>query len=97
MSGLSLRARGAIAGSAAVLLAVVAVGYTVRAHPGPAVTTSSTAEAGTTPDAGPRLRVLSNGVLSTVSLQDPGGPRTSPPSGATALSPPRTPSPACAR
>jgi hypothetical protein len=85
LSGLSLRARGAIAGSAAVMLAVVAIGYTARAHPGPAVTTSSTAEAGTvssTAEAGaargdgPQLRVLSNGVLSAVSLQDPGGPRT---------------------
>jgi hypothetical protein len=77
LSGLSLRARGAIAGSAAVLLAVVAIGYTVRADPGPPATIGSSAvETGAALRGGPRLQVLSNGVLSTVSLQDPSGPRT---------------------
>ncbi|MFC7649424.1 TolB family protein [Streptosporangium lutulentum] len=75
-SGLSLRARGVIAGSAAALLAVVAVGYAVSARPGPSAPTGSSVVADATArDGGPRIQVLSNGVLSSVSLQDPGGPR----------------------
>jgi len=55
---------------AAVLLAGVAIGYTVLAgRPGEA---AHSGPAGT----GPRLMVLSNGKLSTVSRDDPAGPRS---------------------
>ncbi|WP_214105511.1 TolB family protein [Acrocarpospora catenulata] len=65
----SLRRRLLLTIGAAVLLAVVAVGYAVLApdHRTPA-------SAAPVQD-GPTLQVLSNGLLSTVARADPGGPR----------------------
>ena len=55
---------------AAVLLGGVAVGYTVLSGASPGEVAHSVPTG-----AGPRLMVLSNGKLSTVSRQDPAGPR----------------------
>jgi hypothetical protein len=57
-----------VTAAAALLLGGVAVGYAARSGT-PAASTPSGAVSG------PRLVVLSNGVLSTVSRADPGGPR----------------------
>ncbi|MEU1878544.1 hypothetical protein ABZ470_14630 [Streptosporangium sp. NPDC020072] len=61
---------------AALLLAGVAVTYTALAgdRPVSAPSSGSSASSGA-PGAGPRLQVLTNGLLSTVSRADPGGPR----------------------
>lgn len=65
---MTTRTRLAITALAAILLAAVAVGYTSLS----AAPESSVAAGGVI---GPRLQVLSNGRLSTVSRTDPGGPR----------------------
>ncbi|MEV5969649.1 hypothetical protein [Streptomyces sp. NPDC051921] len=69
---------------AALLLAALAAATVVRARqnaaPDPAGDARTPAVAAASPDAarhpGGRVRVLSNGLLSTVSLADPSGPRT---------------------
>lgn len=65
---MTTRARLLITALVAVLLAGVAVGYAAWSAPGPD-------EVASTPVDGPRLVVLTNGRLSTVSRSDPGGPR----------------------
>ncbi|GAA0967120.1 PD40 domain-containing protein [Acrocarpospora macrocephala] len=65
----SLRARLVVISLATVLLAGIALTYAVLAPAADAP--ASTALAG----AGPRVQVLTNGLLSTVSRADPGGPR----------------------
>ncbi|MBB5960176.1 hypothetical protein FHS29_006799 [Saccharothrix tamanrassetensis] len=68
MNSLSTRARLAVTAVAALALAGVAIGYTsLSASPEPDI------QSGTV--TGPRLQVLSNGKLSTVSWNDPSGPR----------------------
>jgi dipeptidyl aminopeptidase/acylaminoacyl peptidase len=62
------RTRLLIAALAAVLLGGVAVGYA-------ALSSSEPADIASSDVSGPRLMVLSNGRLSTVSRADPGGPR----------------------
>jgi hypothetical protein len=71
MNALSTGARITIAVAAAVVLAAIAIGYTRLTTE---ATHHETAEH-TAPTAGPRLQVLSNGQLSTVSGDDPDGPR----------------------
>ncbi|MFF6778724.1 TolB family protein [Streptomyces sp. NPDC012637] len=83
-SGTSRRTRILVTAIAAVLLAALATTAVVRARAasGDTGTGAPTAAAdpaefdGRKPAAGPRLRVLSNGLLSTLSLADPTGPRT---------------------
>lgn len=66
---MTTRTRLLITAVVAVLLGAVAVGYTALSDaPGSDATASSTVS-------GPRLMVLTNGRLSTVSRSDPGGPR----------------------
>ncbi|MGQ0837851.1 TolB family protein [Actinokineospora sp.] len=67
---MTLRARILIAVAAAALLGGAAVLYVARSAPA-----VSTPESTGTVRPGPRLQVLTNGVLSTVSLADPRGPR----------------------
>ncbi|MEV8634946.1 hypothetical protein AB0395_25155 [Streptosporangium sp. NPDC051023] len=70
MIALSPRIRVLVTVLAALLLAGVAVAYTALARDRPPVATGSSPVGG-----GPRLQVLTNGRLSTVSRADPGGPR----------------------
>ncbi|MFE2754573.1 TolB family protein [Actinosynnema sp. NPDC059335] len=65
---MTTRARLLITALAAVLLAAVAAGYAAWSGPEPG-------EVASTPVGGPRLMVLTNGRVSTVSRSDPGGPR----------------------
>ncbi|WP_433272005.1 TolB family protein [Actinosynnema sp. CS-041913] len=68
MNSLPTRARIAVTAVAALALAGVAVGYT-------ALSAAPEADIASGVVSGPRLQVLSNGKLSTVSRTDPSGPR----------------------
>ncbi|MET8681428.1 hypothetical protein ABZW18_28580 [Streptomyces sp. NPDC004647] len=76
MNALSRRTRILIALAAATVLASLAVGYTLLAsEPADGGTTNRATVDKSALAAGPRLQVLSNGRLSTVSRNDPAGPR----------------------
>ncbi|GII59621.1 TolB-like translocation protein; signal peptide [Planotetraspora thailandica] len=72
---LGTRARMLIAAAAAVVLAGAAVVYAAVASDGPTAARESDVPGVVRAD-GARLRVLDNGLLSEVSLQDPSGPRS---------------------
>ncbi|MGW4891792.1 TolB family protein [Kitasatospora sp. NPDC004240] len=77
---LSTRARIVAIATAALLLGGAAAGYTLNAGPDSAVSPVQAGPVAADPDdapaaAGPRIQVLSNGLLSSVSRQDPGGSR----------------------
>ncbi|MFD7654259.1 TolB family protein [Actinosynnema sp. NPDC059797] len=65
---MNVRAKLLTTAAAALLLAGVAVGYAARSADRPGAAAAGAVS-------GPRLVVLSNGVLSTVARSDPGGPR----------------------
>ncbi|WP_431676572.1 TolB family protein [Kitasatospora sp. KL5] len=75
---LSTRARVVAVAAAALLLGGAATGYTLTAGGGPAaspVVPADPEDGAAGAAAGPRIQVLSNGLLSSVSRQDPGGSR----------------------
>ncbi|HEX6685612.1 MAG TPA: hypothetical protein VF062_22745 [Candidatus Limnocylindrales bacterium] len=74
MRQLTARDRVVLAACAAAVLAATATGYILHARQKAAPATGFT-ESGTALAAGPAMQALSNGVLSTVSLRDPAGPR----------------------
>ncbi|MFJ7158255.1 hypothetical protein ACIQUQ_25415 [Streptomyces sp. NPDC101118] len=81
MNGLTRRARILVTVAAAVVLAALAATSVVLARQdaaagSPAGGTAAGAPAGAPQRPGAGLRVLSNGLLSTVSVADPSGPRT---------------------
>ncbi|GIH26693.1 TolB-like translocation protein; signal peptide [Acrocarpospora phusangensis] len=70
----SLRRRLIVTVLATVVLAGIALGYAALA-PSAAAPAPSGVAAGSPLGSGPRLQVLTNGLLSTVTRADPGGPR----------------------
>lgn len=68
------RTRNLLAAAAALVLAAAATGYILHARQKSAPATGSSGSSASPLD-GPLMQVLSNGVLSTVSLRDPAGPR----------------------